>query len=121
MKDIVILSLEELYKNEAFNKQTQKAIGDAEKGRNVKRYDSVEDLFEVMGYTQSASSFGFSAASKQRNLPILTGSILLILSRLRSANCDSFKIAQNQSLKWFEYNHIVCLKCFCRKNVADIL
>ena len=49
MKDIVMLSLEELYKNEAFNKQTQKAIGDAEKGRNVKRYDSVGDLFEALG------------------------------------------------------------------------
>ena len=54
-------------------------------------------------YTQATSRFGFSAALKQRYLPILIDLILLILSRLRSTNFDSFKIAQNQILKWFGY------------------
>ena len=59
-------------------------------------------------YTQATSRFGFSAASKQRYLPILTDLILLILSRLRSTNFDSFEIAQNQILKWFGYTSNFC-------------
>lgn len=49
MKAVIMLSLEDLYKNESFNKLTQKAIGDAEKGRNTKHYNSVEELFDVLG------------------------------------------------------------------------
>ena len=54
-------------------------------------------------YTQTTSKVGFSAAHQPRNLPILTESILLILSRLRSTNFDSFEIAQKQLLRLFGY------------------
>jgi hypothetical protein len=59
---------------------------------------------ENLRYTQTTSKIGFSAAPKHRNLPILSDLIFLILGHLKSTNSESFRVAQNQFLKLFEYN-----------------
>jgi len=56
-------------------------------------------------YTEMNSKIEFSAAPKQRNSSILNDLILLILGHLRSANFDSFRVAQNQFLNSFRYKH----------------
>jgi len=56
-------------------------------------------ITSLLGYTQTTSRVGISAAPKHRNLAIVSCPILLILGDLRSSNCDSFRIAQIPTLE----------------------
>ena len=49
MKEIILDSLHELYRSRTFNRKTLKAIREAEEGKNVKSFDSLEEMFEDLG------------------------------------------------------------------------
>jgi hypothetical protein len=48
MKDLVLMSVEEFMQRKP-NKVTMKAIKQSEEGKNLKKCDSLEDLFEDLG------------------------------------------------------------------------
>ena len=49
MKEFVIDSLHETFKSRTYNKKTLRAIREAEEGKNLKEFDSLEDMFEDLG------------------------------------------------------------------------
>ena len=48
MKDLVLMSVEEFMHRKP-NKVTVKAIKQSETGKNLKKFDSMDDLFEDLG------------------------------------------------------------------------
>ena len=49
MKEFIMDSLHETFKSRIYNKKTLKAIRETEEGKNLKKFDSLEDMFEDLG------------------------------------------------------------------------
>lgn len=48
MKELVLMSVENFMERK-FNKRTEQILRDSEKGKKIKKYDSLEDLFDDLG------------------------------------------------------------------------
>ena len=48
MKQLVLMSLDSLMQKK-FNKVTEKALKQSEKGKNLKKFDNIDDFFEDLG------------------------------------------------------------------------